>query len=111
MAKKKTSAMREKSSKPIPKIRLKTRQGLKKSNPLEFLTNPKNIGLAILECLENNDPKGVMDVIEIYVKACSKIRLQEEGNIPKSTFYHFLKHKNPTVKTLAKVVSAAHAQV
>ncbi|NGX59924.1 MAG: hypothetical protein KR126chlam3_01084, partial [Chlamydiae bacterium] len=40
------------------------------------------------------------------VEALNKAKLMEEGNIPKSTFYHSLRNKNPTIKTLAKVISS-----
>lgn len=42
----------------------------KELNPSDYLTNPENIGRAILECLENNDPEGVMEVIATYLEAC-----------------------------------------
>ncbi|MGK5594249.1 MAG: hypothetical protein ACSNEK_02700, partial [Parachlamydiaceae bacterium] len=35
--------------------------------PLAYLTNPDNIGRVIIECLENNDPEGVMEAIAIYL--------------------------------------------
>jgi len=66
--------------------------------------------MAILECLRNNDPEGVMEVIGIYLNALNKAKLIEEGEIAKSTFYHSLRSKNPTLKTLAKMVSSySHA--
>ena len=68
------------------------------------------VGLAILECLQNNDPEGVMEIIGIYLNALNKAKLLETTDLPKSTLYHSLKNKNPTLKTLAKVVSSyAHA--
>ncbi len=79
--------------------------------PLKYLTDQKNIGKAILECLQNNDPEGVMEVVSIYLEALNKSKLREAGEIPKSTFYHSLKHKNPTLKTLAKLVSSSTHEV
>ncbi len=106
MAKKKTSPKRKKSSRARKKLKIEDFKGAKKIYPDKFLTNEKNIAMAILECLQNNDPEGVMEVISIYVEALNKAKLMEEGNIPKSTFYHSLRNKNPTIKTLAKVISS-----
>ncbi len=64
------------------------------------------IGKAILECLRNNDPEGVMEIIQIYLETLEKIQFMKKADVPKSTFYHSLKSKNPTIKTLAKLVHA-----
>jgi len=80
-------------------------KGASKMQPLSNLIDEQNVGLAILECLQNNDPGGVMEVVAIYLDAMNKSKLIETGEIPKSTFYHSLKNKNPTLKTLAKMVS------
>ena len=106
MGKVKISAKREVSSQKRKKISIRNFKGLKKVDPLSYLTNEENVGLAIVQCLQNNDPEGVMEAISIYINALDKARIREEGQISKSTFYHTLKKKNPTVKTLAKLVSA-----
>jgi len=87
--------------------RIENFKNVKKVDPDAHITNEKNVALAILECLQNNDPEGVMEVIGIYVDALNKARLMHEGEIPKSTFYHALRSKNPTLKTLAKLVSSS----
>lgn len=63
------------------------------------------IGKVILECLKNNDPEGVMDAISFYLETVDKVKASEQANLPRSTLYHSLKNRNPTVKTLAKLVS------
>jgi len=73
---------------------------------MNYLTNEKNVGKAILECLQNNDPEGVMEIVGIYLDALNKSKLMEAGEIPKSTFYHSLRNRNPTLKTLAKLISS-----
>jgi DNA-binding phage protein len=75
----------------------------KEHNPSEYLSNPDNIGRAILECLENNDPQGVMEVIAIYLEKVNKSKLSE-GKLHRQTVYSALKHKNPTIKTLARLM-------
>lgn len=89
---------------------IKDLKGISKVEPLRYLTNEKNVGQAILECLQNNDPEGVMEVIGIYLNAINKAKISESGDIPKSTLYHSLRGKNPTIRTLAKIVfSCTHA--
>lgn len=63
-----------------------------------------------MECLLNNDPEGVVELLEIYMDEHNKVALLKEANVARSTAYQALKHKNPTIKTLAKIVStvAAH---
>lgn len=73
-------------------------------NPLDYLSNPENIGRAIVECLENNDPEGVMEVIAIYLEATNKTKLSKDSELHRQTVYSALKHKNPTIKTLAKLM-------
>lgn len=81
----------------------------KEHNPSKYLTNPENIGRAIVECLENNDPEGVMEVIAIYLEAVNKTKLSQASDLSRQTVYSALKHRNPTVKTLAKLMySYAH---
>jgi DNA-binding phage protein len=78
-------------------------------NPSKYLKNPDNIGRAILECLENNDPEGVMEVISIYLEAVNKTKLSKSNHLHRQTVYSALRHRNPTVKTLAKFMhSYAH---
>jgi len=109
MVKTKTSKKRQTSSKNWEKTDLDQLPGLKKANPLKDLVNPQKTALAILECLENNDPEGAMEMISIYLYAINKAKLRKETKLPKSTMYSALKHRNPTIKTLAKIMySSTH---
>ena len=103
--KRKTSLRRRRNSR---KIELKVSDfkefGIKEEHPSEYLTNPHNIGKAILECLENNDPEGVMEVISIYLEAVNKTKVSKDAELHRQTVYSALKHRNPTVKTLAKLM-------
>ncbi len=78
--------------------------GLTRSNPLKSLTDKTKTALAILECLQNNDPEGAMEMIAIYLDALNKAKLRKQTELPKSTMYSALKHGNPTIKTLAKIM-------
>ena len=112
MAKIKTSVKRRKSltntSSPTRKNKMKLKKdtGIRKSNPTEELLNEELIGSAIWECLKNGDSEGVVEVISIYLEAVNKTQIAKESEIARSTMYHTLKSKNPTVKTLAKLVHA-----
>jgi len=47
-----------------------------------------------------------MEVIEMYLEALQKTHIVEKSPVSKSTLYYSLKSKNPTIKTLAKLVHA-----
>ena len=85
-------------------LRIEDFSGLKKSDLLKDLTDTNQISMAVFECLLNNDPDGAMEMIEIYLEATNKAKLRRRTKLPKSTMYSALKHKNPTIKTLAKIM-------
>lgn len=66
----------------------------------------KLIGQAIWECLKNGDSEGVVEVIQIYLDAVNKTEIAKETKMARSTMYHTFKSKNPTIKTLAKLIHA-----
>ncbi len=78
--------------------------GLKPYDPLKKLCDPDFTARAILECLQNNDPEGVMEIIAGYLDALDKANLLKQTKLAKSTMYSALKHGNPTIKTLAKIM-------
>lgn len=75
----------------------------KEHDPSEYLTNPDNLGRAIVECLENNDPEAVMEVIAIHLEAVNKSKISS-SKLHRQTIYSALKHRNPTIKTLSKIM-------
>ena len=86
-------------------LRLEDFEGIgKEHNPSDYLTNPENLGRAIVECLENNDPEGVMEVISIHLETVNKAKLSESIKLHRQTLYSALKHRNPTIRTLAKLM-------
>lgn len=104
MGKIKTSKKRQRSLEKSRKINLDKIKGLTRVNPLKELTDPQQTALAILECLQNNDPDGAMEMIVIYLNALNKSQLRRKTQLHKSTMYSALKHRNPTIKTLAKIM-------
>ena len=77
-------------------------------DPIANLLDPDLIGSAIMQCLIENDPEGVMEIIEDHLYALNKSKFLKEANVPRSTMYQLLKRKNPTIKTLAKIMYATH---
>lgn len=110
MGKTRTSNMQRTYSEKLSKVNLDKVEGLSRSIPLKELVDFKKTALSILECLQNNDPQGAMEMIAIYLEALNKARLRKDTKLPKSTMYSALKHKNPTIKTLAKMMYDATHQ-
>ena len=95
---------------PRQKKSLKNISSLIEYNPTQELSDENFVGKAIIECLRNNDPEGVMEVIEMYLSALEKTQFVQKSRVPKSTLYHSLRSKNPTIKTLAKLVHATTSE-
>ncbi len=85
-------------------MKLKTREGLKRYSPTEKLLDEDFIAKAFWECMKNNDPEGAMEVIQAHLRAVNKTRVAKENELPRSTMYNAIKGKNPTIRTLAKLV-------
>lgn len=107
MGKAKTSSKHQTYLESLSKADLEKISGLSKANPLKDLTDDQQISLAVFECLLNNDPDGAMEMIEIYLDAINKAHMRDKAKLPKSTMYSALKHRNPTIKTLAKIMYAS----
>jgi DNA-binding phage protein len=104
MGKARTLSRRKKSSENTPKLRLKKGVKLSKHDPFKALLDEKLIAQAFWECLKENDPEGAMEVISAHLNALNKVHLAKEAEMPRSTLYHSLKSKNPTIKTVAKLI-------
>lgn len=88
-------------------LKLEDFEGLKKVDPIKELVDRSQASLAVFECLINNDPEGAMEMIEIYLEALNKAKMRKRAKLAKSTMYSALKHRNPTIKTLAKIMYAS----
>lgn len=89
-------------------LKIKKNAKITKFDPDKCLTTDF-IGSAIMECLLNNDPDGIVELLAIYLDEKNKVKLLKEADVSRSTLYQALKHRNPTIKTLAKIVSTAAA--
>lgn len=76
-------------------------------HPTQELLDTRRMGGAVMDCLLNNDPEGAMEIIEIYLETVNRVQMAKKSQVPRSTLYHSLKHKNPTIKTLAKLMHAS----
>jgi DNA-binding phage protein len=76
-------------------------------HPINELADPDQTAKAVFECLMDNDPQGAMEMIEMYLDAVNKASLMRETKLPKSTMYSAFRHRNPTLRTLAKIMSSA----
>jgi DNA-binding phage protein len=94
-----------------PKLfRLKEGAQVRKHDPLKNLLDEDFIARAFWECLRDNDSEGAMEVIESYMYALNKAHLAKRADISRSTLYHSLKSKNPSFKTVTKLVSSLVAE-
>lgn len=84
--------------------RLKKGLELAKHDPFKTLTDEHLIAQAFWECLRNNDPEGAAEILAIHINALNKSHLAAKEEIPRSTIYYSLKNKNPTLKTVARLV-------
>jgi len=87
-------------------VKLKNASKFKEYDPTTRLLDKKSLGSAIVECLMDNDPEGIIEMIEDYLDTLNKSKISKDSGVSRSTVYTFLKGKNPTIKTLAKIVSA-----
>jgi len=87
-------------------MKLKKGTGVRECNPTEELLDEELIGRAIWECLKDGDSEGVIEVVSIYLEAVNKTQVAKQTSMARSTMYHILKSKNPTIKTLAKLIHA-----
>lgn len=90
---------------PITKIKKDVK--LHKSNPSSEFKDRKRVGLALLECLENNDPEAFVEVLDAYLHV-NRTQIAQRSNLARSTVQQALSKKgNPTLKTVAKIVHEA----
>jgi len=106
MAKAKTLRKRKKSLESIPKLRLKKGRGVKKHDPFKLLINEKLVAQAFWDCLKENDPNGALEIISAHLNALNKVEIAKAAEMPRSTIYYSMKSKNPTLKTMAKLIHA-----
>jgi DNA-binding phage protein len=91
------------------KLKLKKDAPVTEFSATERLLDENFIAQAIWECLKNNDPQGVIEIIETHLEVVNKVKAAHATELSRATMYHALKGKNPTIKTLAKLVNCCAA--
>ena len=105
MGKTKSSIEQEKSS---PKrLKLKNRDRVRIHHPEKTFMNEKLVSEGILECLKENDTEALMEIIEGCLSVLNRAKFSRESKVPRRTLYHALRRRNPTIKTLAKIMHAS----
>ena len=104
MVKRKILTKQRKSIKNGSMIKLKKTP--REYNPMKDLLDDQLIAKAVWECLKDNDPDGVIEILEAHLRAKNKSKLAREHDLPRTTLYHAFKSKNPTLHTVAKLVHA-----
>lgn len=104
MDKIKTSIRRRKSLRGTSKMKQKKDTGLIDYSPTEELLDEKFIAMAIWDCFKNNDPEGIIEIIETHLEIVNKSQAAKAAKLSRSSLYKALKEKNPTLKTVAKLV-------
>ena len=105
MVKRVISSRPKKFTKNLSKPKVKNLpEGFEEWDPEQEICEGPLIKDAIWECLLNNDPEGVVEMIEIYMEATNKKKSREKNKLAHSTMYHAIRSKNPTIKTLCKLI-------
>lgn len=54
---------------------IKSGMGVDMYDPTQALLDEERVGRAIWECLKDGDSEGVIEVIQIHLDACSRMRI------------------------------------
>ena len=87
-----------------------TRKKLKKKkfDPAKKLRDSNFVAKVFFQALAENDIDAALEVLNGYLMAIGKSEIARQGSIASSTVYHALSYgSNPTLKTVAKLLSAA----
>ncbi len=104
MDKKKILKERGFSLKSIPETKIKNKKNITEFNPEDGLMDEKKVGVALLECLVENDPESFIEILDSYLRV-NRLQVAKNAKMSRSTVQQaFSKGGNPTLKTLAKIV-------
>lgn len=87
------------------KLKIKSKSDLIPYSPTEELLDETFTAQAVWECLKNNDPEGVVEIIQAHLRVVNKSKAAKERNLPRPSMYNAIKGKNPKIRTLAKLVN------
>ncbi|MGC2595207.1 MAG: hypothetical protein WA347_02880 [Rhabdochlamydiaceae bacterium] len=109
MAKKKTSKKQGFCLENMPIVKSKKTPHLLKHNPSDFFKSHEKVALALLTSLEEGDPGAFLEILNVYLSA-NRTKISKETKLSRTTIQKALsKNGNPTIGTIAKIVSQAVA--
>lgn len=86
-------------------IKLKSKKGISKMDPLKIMVDEKFLVSAILQCFKDNDPEALIEILDGYIIAYNKTEFAKQAKISRSTLYEMLHgKKNPTLRVLTQCV-------
>jgi probable addiction module antidote protein len=109
MAKKKTSKKQSFCLKNMPIVKSKKTPLLLKHDPSVFFKSHEKVALALLTSLEEGDPGAFLEILNVYLSA-NRTKISKETKLSRTTIQKALsKNGNPTIGTIAKIVSRSVA--
>lgn len=109
MVKKKTSQKQSSCLHNMPIVKSKKTPHLLKHDPSVFFKSHEKVALALLTSLEEGDAGAFLEILDVYLNA-NRTKVSKETRLSRTTIQKALSKKgNPTIRTLAKIVSQAVA--
>ena len=109
MSKPKTSKKRGFCINDIPISKLNLKAKWIKVDPAKYFKNRKEVAMALLQCLEDNDPEAFVEILDTYLHI-NKSDMARKTNLSRQTVKNAFSGKgNPTIKTIAQIVHKAVA--
>ncbi len=112
MGKAKTFKKQKKSSaiSSLPTLSAAGRKTLSKAEPAKYLTDRRNIELAIFECIRDGDAESLLEVLNGFYEAIDVKKRIEITGLPRRTLFHALSEDgNPNLATAMKLIHGALA--
>lgn len=93
----------------MPISKSKKTPHLLKHNPSDFFKSHEKVALALLASLEEGDSEAFLEILNVYLSA-NRTKVSKETRLSRTTVQNaFSKKGNPTIRTLAKIVSQSVA--
>lgn len=109
MNKKETLKKQELTLNDIPRVKIVKSNDIQRVNPKEFFMDSAKVGEALLQALTDNDPEAFLEILDTYLDV-NRSRTAKQGAIARSTIQAAFSKQgkaNPTLRTIAKIVSTA----
>jgi probable addiction module antidote protein len=93
----------------MPILKSKKTLHLLKHDPSDFFKSHEKVASALLTSLEEGDAGAFLEILDVYLRA-NRTKLSKATKLSRTTIQKALSKKgNPTIRTLAKIVSQAIA--